>query len=307
MQQTVRVVNFGYAKRGLSTVGYTLYNTDNTEKQARTTTGVTEVGTDTGIYSCKIDFDEGFEGIILWSTTATGSIRYATQEYLPQLTTIQAETDLIRLIWNSLKNQGEFFNKLSKLSKIPKLISAMGLDKLGGKIDKLNKGITPAELTKALTSANPKLPDIKIPDVPDYTEQMNNLKKSIDNVEKNMAPDMRSSFVGIRKELNKIPKEYKDYSREFASLNKNISNLMSAKLDKIDDVLDGLKQAFLSINTNVNKLDTGMGEKINTGLKNAVSPQMIYQQISAIERATNILQEVKKQNTTFSLLGIGRK
>jgi len=77
----IKTVNFGKSKTGLEgTVGYTLYNTNETEKQARTTSGVYELGTSTGIYACNITLDIDWNGTILWDTgEATPS--YATEEY----------------------------------------------------------------------------------------------------------------------------------------------------------------------------------------------------------------------------------
>lgn len=62
MQQT-KSVNFG--ESGLTTVGYTLYAKDGSEYQARTETGVTELGT-SGVYVCSVDIPELFDGTLLW-------------------------------------------------------------------------------------------------------------------------------------------------------------------------------------------------------------------------------------------------
>ncbi len=77
----IKTVNFGNSKTGLEgSVGYTLYNTNESVKQARTTTGVYELSSGTGIYVCNIIFDDDWNGTILWDTgEATPS--FAAEEY----------------------------------------------------------------------------------------------------------------------------------------------------------------------------------------------------------------------------------
>lgn len=66
--QLIKSVNFGSRKGGLATVGYTLYNSDGSVKQVRTTTGVFEVITDEGMYACLITFDDDWKGLVVWDT-----------------------------------------------------------------------------------------------------------------------------------------------------------------------------------------------------------------------------------------------
>ena len=66
--QLIKGVNFGSRRGGLSTVGYTLYNSDGSIKQARTTTGVYEIVTDKGMYACLMTLDDDWQGSIVWDT-----------------------------------------------------------------------------------------------------------------------------------------------------------------------------------------------------------------------------------------------
>lgn len=61
-------VSFGSRRSGLSTVGYTLVNTDGSTKQARTTSGVVEVSSGSGVYGASITFDDSWTGFIVWDT-----------------------------------------------------------------------------------------------------------------------------------------------------------------------------------------------------------------------------------------------
>jgi len=78
----VKNVNFGRSKKGLATVGFTLVDGDGTTSVPRTTVGVNEVGTDTGIYGAQITFATEFSGSILWDTGGASAV-YATEEYNP--------------------------------------------------------------------------------------------------------------------------------------------------------------------------------------------------------------------------------
>lgn len=73
-------VNFGKGKGGLDTVGFTLIDTSGNVSVARSTEGVHEVGTNTGIYAASVTFATGFLGSILWDT-GDASTAYATEEY----------------------------------------------------------------------------------------------------------------------------------------------------------------------------------------------------------------------------------
>ena len=69
--ETTLSVNFGSRKKDLSTIGYTLYNQGKTVLQARTTTGVTQILSGTGIYQLFASLPEAFIGSIIWDTGET--------------------------------------------------------------------------------------------------------------------------------------------------------------------------------------------------------------------------------------------
>lgn len=116
MSAKIHIVNFGQSNGGLTTVGYTIFNIDGTIFRARTTGGVIEYGTGTGVYGANIEFSQFDQLIVLWDTGGT-SPRYAVEENRTILAAIQDETDHIRMIWNSIRNQGEVFNKILKAIK----------------------------------------------------------------------------------------------------------------------------------------------------------------------------------------------
>jgi hypothetical protein len=104
----VKNVNFGRSKRGLATVGYTLINSSGGVAAARTTVGVYEVGTLTGIYAALITFSSGFVGSILWDTGGASPV-YATEDYSPAEEQTQFTYDISGGRWKIIGNQMVFY------------------------------------------------------------------------------------------------------------------------------------------------------------------------------------------------------
>ncbi|MDE2103346.1 MAG: hypothetical protein KGL39_39260 [Patescibacteria group bacterium] len=80
--QRYKSANFGSSKAALSNVGYALYNPDGSLNTARTTTGVVERGTGTGIYGALITFPAGFVGELRWDTGDAAPI-FASEDINP--------------------------------------------------------------------------------------------------------------------------------------------------------------------------------------------------------------------------------
>ena len=76
----LKSVNFGPAKGGLDTVGYSVYYSTGSISGSRSTSGVHEVGTNTGIYAAEIEFSTFFSGSILCDT-GDSVTKYATEDY----------------------------------------------------------------------------------------------------------------------------------------------------------------------------------------------------------------------------------
>lgn len=85
MLSQLRNVNFGSRKSnatGSSGVGYTLLDQTGVEEQPRTTSGVYQITSGSGIYAAYISFPEGFHGQVVWDTGAAFSrTYYATEQY----------------------------------------------------------------------------------------------------------------------------------------------------------------------------------------------------------------------------------
>ena len=77
----LQTVNFGAGKKDVTTVGYTLVDVSGSTSVSRSTTGVHEVGSSTGIYAAQITFANSFSGSILWDTGQGDTTAYAVEEY----------------------------------------------------------------------------------------------------------------------------------------------------------------------------------------------------------------------------------
>ena len=76
----VKLADFGVGSTGLSTVGYTIFNSAGGVQTSRTTTGVYELTAGSGIYAAVVSFPENFQGSILWDNGQT-NILYAAEQY----------------------------------------------------------------------------------------------------------------------------------------------------------------------------------------------------------------------------------
>jgi len=81
-------VQFGTRKTGLSTIGFTLLNVDSTEKQARSTAGISELVASTGIYGGELTLETDWKGFIVWDT-GDASVKYASESHDPRFFSAQ--------------------------------------------------------------------------------------------------------------------------------------------------------------------------------------------------------------------------
>lgn len=81
----LRTSNFGRLRAnatGSTGVGYTVFDTSGNVFSPRTTTGVYQLASGSGIYAAFVSFDDNFRGSIVWDTGAAFlSTSYAIEEY----------------------------------------------------------------------------------------------------------------------------------------------------------------------------------------------------------------------------------
>ena len=224
VETVLKSVNFGVTKTGLSGVGYTIYDNDGNTVTARTTSGISELGS-TGVYYTKMSLDVTKELMILWDS-GEGTPRYAFDLFSNKEGLIKEETDKLRMIWNTLKNTGDVFNEILKAFKKFKnkdikdnseeimeiLKYAKGL--YGRVLPSLND-IDSAIKVNLSTIKIPeaKVPDIKFPDPIDYGPAFTKLENKLQSLMAN---------------VGRIPKEQKDYTNQIEDINNKITSQIAA-------------------------------------------------------------------------------
>lgn len=242
----LRVVNFGSGKGGLATVGYAIYGVDGAEVVARSTAGVVEIGTSTGIYSANVTLPD-YDAIVLWDT-GEATPKYATEEAQVQLGNIEEHTGQIYKIYNSIKNQGEFMATL--MNKMGLIEKNEGLKKLDQKVDDLakkdNLGLTDIETAFNNAASKIKLPEFK---QSDYSGSIAGLGQKISE---------------LKNELDRIPKSQKDYTFNLTTINSRLAELEKS-LKPGKELLDSHQTNIKLLNSKLNNLSSVL-ETISSSL-----------------------------------------
>lgn len=116
----LRNVDFGQAHSNLTGsdgVGYSLYDSTGTITGSRTTTGVYQITSGSGIYAAYIEFPNSWRGQILWDTgtaqAGTYSTQYATEQYNYEENSPQIESiyNIEYGRWRIVSNQMIFYKE----------------------------------------------------------------------------------------------------------------------------------------------------------------------------------------------------
>jgi hypothetical protein len=213
----LKIVNFGAGKGGLLTVGYTIYGVNGAIVATRSTTGVAEIGTSTGIYAADVIVPD-YDAIVLWDS-GEASPRYATEDYQHQIQDIINNTGRIPNIFNSIKNINEFLATL--MDKLGLIQKNEGLVKINQSLDALVKK-EPLPLSVIEEAFKNATKEIQLPalNVPDYSTEISSLK---------------GIMTLLQDEVNKIPKSQKEYSGNFSALLNQVSQTQNLLLKKIEE------------------------------------------------------------------------
>src|SRR3990167_5515536 len=247
MPSKVSVVNFGSSNAGLSTVGYVIYKEDETTQQARTTSGVSELGTSTGIYRATINYPIQFRGFILWDTGEATS-KYASESINPL--DVDSIADEVRTMLRSLNTS--LSSHLERLFK-----------KEMPKQQKPDKELVDSisELKNLVGSVNEKLPQkIEVQSTP---VNLKPIQEKIDLVRKDIVESRQAV-------LNKFEKP-KDYTDRFVLLSEKIETI--SKQMKDDDILKSFGEMYKNHSLLV-KETASAGEKIISFITEFVGKQV---------------------------------
>ena len=327
-------VNFGTDYTGLATVGYTLYNNSGSVYQARVTSDIVEFGS-TGIYGAKVNLPTDNPVMVLWDTGG-GTPVYGSEENNTQLDEIQDQTDRINLIWNSIKNQGEFFSKV--------------MDKFG--LLEKNKGLTKPEVKEIVDGIKfPSPTEVKIPDfpkfpefplIPNYSNQLSLIKdeiKGLSDTLSSIQPQVsKIDTKGISNSIDSLSKKVDDlpkYDSQFENMSKMLDESVSKLSDSIskskyDDkklselnlsMVNELKKLqfifsrFDSLVTKITELNKKLSEGIDSNDKSIILTRKsineeikalkssIFDQLKLIEDRPVIKAETEKKNTLIRTFG----
>lgn len=197
--------NFGVSKTGLSTVGYELVDIFGNIKTARTTTGVSEVGS-SGMYKAIIDIEDGWVGHIFWDTGD------ASPEYVNNDVNFQRDGEIFdRTIYilEALATHRKSVEPL--IYKLGTKKADTNIEKTLEQIKKLVKGIDKPDfkpIENHLKELKRQVEDIHIPEMPKIEfpeiklQNVKEIKRIID-----MVQHIVHGYNDIRKKLSEIKKD----------------------------------------------------------------------------------------------------
>lgn len=193
MISVFKTVNFGSARSGLSTVGYALISSDGSTKQARTTSGVTELHTSTGIYGATINFDDGWNGMILWDT-GEATPKYGSEDFnfLQYGGGAGYAGVVVDNIWTK-EEKDRVFKEIASIKK------ALGI-KIKESIAAING------LSDVIIVMGQRIEDIPAPDNKDILESLNKIRGSIKEVLDTNLEELKESSDTLAKGLSAIMK-----------------------------------------------------------------------------------------------------
>lgn len=254
MPAKVVTANFGASNAGLSTVGYAIYKEDESVQLARTTSGVSELGTATGIYRATINYPIQFRGFILWDT-GEGSPQYAAESINPldadsvadEVRTMlrslntSLSSHLERLLGNKksktaeAKDEKEFERIVEQLKEIKDKIGSLygHVSKEIGEID-FSPEFKP-EINMNTARIESLIGDLK-KDILVRNDTMRNLLQIIQS---NLDSRIKSIAGEIRKNLT-------DNLSEVRSMESKTDSKLSQKFSFINGVIDSLTKEMLA-------------------------------------------------------------
>lgn len=234
MPSTICVVNFGTAKTGLSTIGYTVYNKDGTTNQARSTTGVSELIASSGIYYAEITHASDFQGEILWDT-GDASKRYIGESVNP-VDPSQA-ADETRTMLRSLN--ASLASQLSKLrnAKVPEQ-AKVDLSNIEEKLEKLSKKVTDVSSQVAQVEVSPMV-NIDLGQINDSIKSLRMEIKERDSQLKSQMKFAQGTFDGRTKQAIESVKALSAQVLKASDIkDKNAQLQLSKRMREVHELLE---------------------------------------------------------------------
>jgi hypothetical protein len=249
MASRYTTVDFGSGSGGLSNVGFTIYSAGSgAEYQARTETGVVELGTNTGIYHAPLNLSDNTPDlVIVWDDNSSN---YAVVDSFASLNSIQNETDNIHKIMNTIKQnadyEGEVLRNVAKLNGLilkPEEIEAVvsrQLQSNDAKLNETNESVLKLNLVSdEIASEMEKLVGGNL--------MLSNKMDSVSNGASELNPEDREFLEEMKRsisqmnDLTKVVIERDDIKKALDSANEIKRTHQSFK-DQLTSIADSFKQ-----------------------------------------------------------------
>lgn len=260
----LKTVNFGTDGTGLTTVGYILINDDGTENQARTATGVFETKINSGVYASYIDFDQKWNGIVLWDTGELDEPVYASEEYNYLL---EDTTSTINLTIEAIEESG------GKLDTIYQKLPENGI----------------ADAQDSTTIINTTL------NIENTVDDIDNKVDIIDNKIDSLTQDTTNIYdvvIDIDNKVDIIDNTVNDIDSKIDVLGTDCTNVYDVVVD-IDNKTDIINNTVNDIDSKVDNLAQDSTTIINTTTRIEDKVDIIDNKIDNIDLdTTNILNVV---------------
>jgi predicted nucleic acid-binding Zn-ribbon protein len=236
----------------------------------------------------------GYDCIVLWDT-GEGTPKYSTEDYQHVVTSIAGNTEDVQKIYNSIRNQGEFFTAL--MDKLGILQKNEGLQKVHTKLNDIASHKAPAlsdieeaferkikKINITVNAPDVKIPELKAPDVvippfpevklpeitiPDYTAQINELKTVLSD---------------LKGELMKVPKTQKEYSGNFDAVISALGGLEQKFIKTLGDKSSSITADIRSLKDIFSRFDAMTGRILS-----------VQEKLSALDTNDKEILKVKKE------------
>jgi len=236
--QITKTVNF--SQSGLSTVGYTLYDNTGAIHQARTVTGVSELGS-SGVYMIKLSVPDEFNGVLLWDDGQSEAL-YAADPF----------NEFSVKMFGEIKDKADWIlqSLAQHRSVVEPVIGQLDLKNMRSEIEEGIKGVkeTIKELKAAGESANEEI-----------KECVNNIKMPEIKIPEYKAPDLADA----QKALGMIERLYSDYKQVLDGM-KAVKKIVEKPapepdLDRvIDSIVNRIEESEQNITSEIGEVKTNV-------------------------------------------------
>lgn len=255
MPNFVSTANFSAANAGLATVGYKIFNLDGSQYAARTTSGVVELGTSTGIYRTIVTYPPFFQGFVLWDTGGATPV-YASESINPQ--DADPVLDGVRTQLRSLNT--------SLSAYLQKQFGKDDASKLFKKLESLNpEKLDLSSITDGLAKLEAVIKELEVKPVIDFKPQINPevnvdlkpLESLIQEFRKEAKLDMNSS---LKSALDQMKSECRQVVKELSRIEADQGKKADLRLASVNNAM---KQMLSSFEKRLLELSNEMEKKHN--------------------------------------------